>query len=301
MSIPGYQSNLGSTSDFTLTRNELIELAHKVVGVLEPDNVLDAEMLSDGNKLLNMRVREVDASGRWRWTVQESYHLPLAANTNIYTPDNKLPDNIAELHSVVYRDSSGFDSAPLKIVKAEGYEEIQNKFEVGPPQKVYLTENIVLGARSLYIWPMLGTITTMSAVNGQETPTPLVYGCIAPHTGAAVSQPTVGANWKMYWQQMSGVAGTTWSSGANYTSPQLLRLLYRRPLYDFDESGNTPDFPLAWPRLLLYLLAEDVGRLWGVPKDDIDGAIAAAKGSYDNIFPGVKAKSNTRHNKVKYF
>lgn len=297
----GQQIPTGQTADYTVTRNKLIEMAHKIVGVLEPDQVLDGEMLSDGLELLNMRVRETDASGKWRWTVQEAYHMPLQARTCIYTSMNGLPTNIAELHAVCYRSASGLDSPPLKILKAEGYEEISNKLQVGEPCAVYLTEDTNLAARSLYVWPMLDTITAMSAVTGQETPVPLVYGCVVPHQGAAVNRPTTGANWKMFWQYMAGVSGAAWQASATYTSPQLLRLLYRRPLYDFDLADNQPDFPMSWPRLLLFLLAEDVGRIWGVPKEEIDSCIMAAKGSYDNIFLGVKAKSNTRHNKVKFY
>ena len=55
----------------TITRDKLIEMAYKAIGVLEPGQVLDGEQLNDGVSVLTMIVREVDASQKWRWTIDE--------------------------------------------------------------------------------------------------------------------------------------------------------------------------------------------------------------------------------------
>ena len=83
----------------TITRDKLIEMAYKAIGVLEPGQVLDGEQLNDGVSVLTMIVREVDASQKWRWTIDEAVHVPLVRGVFLYAIDNGLPSNITELMS----------------------------------------------------------------------------------------------------------------------------------------------------------------------------------------------------------
>ena len=287
----------GTTADYTCTRDKLIEMALKVIGILEPGQSISGEDLQDGNELLSMLIRETDESGRWRWTIGAASHLTLAANTCVYDSSNGLPTNIAELLTVAYRDSAGRDSPPLRILKAETYETITDKVRTGSPTAVYLTEDITLASRRLYIWPMLSAIATGSVVTGTDA---AAYKCIIPHTGATVNRPTTGANWRMYWEA-GGSGAVAWAADTVYTNTEQLRLTFRRPIYDFDSASDTPDFPLQWPRLLMYKLAFDLGDLYGIPESERDRMIKKAKGSFDDIFQSVKARSNTRHNKVTFY
>lgn len=287
----------GTTADFTLTRDQMIALAHKFIGVLEQGQVLDGEQLQDGIEILSLLVRETDGAGTWRWTINAAGHLTLAAKTSVYDSANGLPTTIAELLTVGFRDSTGVDSPNLKILKAEGYESIGNKNHVGTPNAVYLTEHTALASRVLYVWPTLASIATQSVVTGTDA---LAYKCIAPHEGAAVNRPITGANWKMYWE-LGGSAPAAWASGTAYTAPQQLRMLYRRPIYDFDTAADTPDFPIQWPRMLVFKLAFDLGHIYGIPIEERNIMIASAKAAYDDIFPSVKVKSNTKHHKASYF
>lgn len=287
----------GTTYDYTCSRDKIIEIAHKIIGVLEPGQVLDADQLQDGIELLSMQVRETDQSGRWRWTIGAASHVTLAANTFVYDSSNGLPTNIAELLTVVYRDAGGKDSEPLKILKAETYEEIPDKLYVGDPKAVYLTEDITLAIRRLYVWPMRSSVATQSVVTGTDAN---AYKCIYPHAGATVNRPITGANWRMLWE-LGGSGAVAWGSGTNYTNTEQLRLTYRRPIFDFDAADDTPDFPIQWPRLLVYQLAFDLGDIYSIPIEERNLMIAKVKGSFDNIYPSVKAKQNTRHNKARYF
>lgn len=287
----------GTTADYTCTRDKLIEMALKVIGVLEPGQAVGGEDLLDCEEILSMVVRETDQSGRWRWTVEEATHLTLAANTCVYDSSNGLATNIAELLTVCFRDSTGKDSEPLSILKAESYETISDKNYVGTPRAVYLTEEIALASRRLYLWPMLSSVADQSVVIGTDAAS---YKCIYKHTGATVNKPVTGANWRMMWEA-GGSGAVAWAADTEYTNTEQLRMVYRRPLYDFDTASDTPDFPIQWPRLLMYKLAFDLGDLYGIPVEERNHMIAKAKGSFDDIFPSVKAKQNTRHNKVRYF
>ena len=286
----------GTTADFTLTRDQLIELGYKLIGVLPPGETLDGELLEDGKKVLGLVIRETDAAGRWRWTIDVASTLTLVANTFRYTSSNGLPTNIAELVKVMYRDSQANDR-PVSILRAEGYESIERKIQAGDPEAVYLTENIVLASRELYVVPAPSTVNTQSVVTGSDANT---YKCIQAHTADSDNEPVTGANWRLYWE-LGGSGPSTWTDGDAYTAPELLRLLFRRPIYDFDSASDTPDFPISWPRLMVYKFAYDLADYWRIPADEAQKFIEKAKGAYNDLFVSTKAKSTTLHNKARYF
>lgn len=286
----------GATSDFTLTRDELIELGYKLIGVLPPGEPLDGELLEDGKKVLGLVVRETDSAGRWRWTIDVASTLTLVANTFRYTSSNGLPTTIADLVKVMYRDSQANDH-PVEILRAEGYEAIQRKIQTGDPEGVYLTDNIVLASRELYVVPMLSSVNTQSVVTGSDAS---VYKCIQAHTADTTNEPVTGDNWRLYWE-LGGSGPSVWAEDEAYTAPQLLRLLFRRPLYDFDAASDTPDFPISWPRLMVYKFAYDLADYWGIPSERADRMIKKAQGAYDDLFVSARAKSTNLHHKAEYF
>lgn len=279
-----------------ISRNKLIELAHKIIGVLEPGQPLDGEQLQDGIDLLTLIVNETDAAGRHRWTIDEAKHVPVTASTFIYGIDQGLPGNISELLTAYYRDSNGRD-VPLDIFKAEQYEAIVDKVQLGDPKAVYLTESTDLSLRQLHTWPSPSSAETQSLIEG--------FRCIRTHTAEASNEPTTGANQRLFWEPGGGGADA-WVAGTLYTASPQIRLLYRRPINDFVSSDSTPDFPLPWPRLIMFKLADDLGSMYTIPMEERDRMIAKAKGSFDDIFRSTKAKGGRAGNqrrgyRAKYF
>lgn len=59
---------IGTTASFTVTRNELVELALSEIGVSEPQN----EDMALGIKLLNAMIRNLDAHGTWLWAISNT-------------------------------------------------------------------------------------------------------------------------------------------------------------------------------------------------------------------------------------
>jgi len=287
---------VGTTADFTLNRDQLITLGYQMIGLLPPGETLPGAELDIGKQVLGLIVRETDAAGRWRWTIDVATSLTLVANTFRYTSSNGLPTNIAELVSVMYRDQ-GANDLPVKILTAEGYEALPRKIESGDPEYVYLTQGISLTSREMYVNPTLSAVNTQSVVTGSDAS---AYKCIQSHTASTDNKPITGANWRLYWE-LGGSGPVTWTDGDDYEAPQQLRLLYRRPIYDFDTASDTPDFPIQWPRLLLYKFAFDLGDYWGVPESECNKYISKAKGAYDDLFVSNKAKSTNIHNKTRYF
>jgi hypothetical protein len=287
----------GASANFTCNRDKLILLAHKLIGVIEEGQALSGDQIDDGINLLGLIVREQDAAGRWRWTVGEAKHLSLAANVCRYSVDNGLPRNIAELLEVHYRNAYGKDTR-LNILKAENYERIEDKMQAGEPCAVYLSENMSLANRVLFVWPLLSSVVAESIVGGDVNG---IFKCIYPHTGATVNRPTNGPNWPMMWEEIESGASVSWVNGTTYSSAQQLRLVYRRPIADFDSASDIPDFPLEWPRQILYRLAFDLADMYGIPGEERQLLIRKAQGAADDIAPMQRNKSNTKHNKARYF
>ena len=293
----GYQDNLSGTSSFTITRDTIIRLAFQNVKVLAPGESLTAEELDEGNTRLNLIIREIDESGKWYWTVQTAFHLPLQANVGVYDGNTGLPTNLAELKSVSYRSANGIDSEPLKILTPEGYESISNKMDTGETQAVYLTNDSILEQRKLFVWPITSTVTAQSTVLGTDNNS---YRCIYPHTSSAVTQPTTGANWRMVWELGTG-ATTTWATNTAYTMAESLRIVARRPIFAMTEAEHVADFPAQFQRLLVDRLTQDLAQPYSLPTDEQAVIASRIQGTFIDIFASTKPKTNDIHNKTLYF
>jgi hypothetical protein len=281
----------GTSTYLHVNRDRLIYLAYGLIGKVEEEQNLTGEQLEIGKDVLTLLVRQTDHAGRWRWTIEEASHVPLVANVYSYTADNGLPSNIAEPLTATFRDANGKDT-PIDILKAEMWEKIVDKTLAGVPKYVYITDVADITLRTMYTWPTVSAAATQSLING--------YRCIRSHTSSPTSEPVSGPNWRVFWEP-GGEGADLWATETAYTAPPQIRLLYRRPLVDFVTPNDTPDFPLQWPRLLLYQLAHDLGDFYGIPLEERKLLIAKAKGAADDIFPSMKAKSTTIHNKAKYF
>lgn len=293
----GQIGTLAATSDFTLTRDQLIRAAFEEAKVIAEGEALTPEQLNIGIVRLGLIVRELDGAGNWVWTRQEAAHLSLKSGVGVYDVNAGLPMNISEIVSIVYRSSAGHDSAPLKILTADAYERIPDKLMHGEPCAVYLTNQFQLERRRLYIWPFPLIVTAQSMVIGSDGNH---YKCIYPHESSSVDRPVMGENWRMVWE-LSGGAVSNWASGSAYTVAESMRMVIKRPIFDFDAAGNTPDFPMQWSRMLMLRVALDVGSVYGASPSTLDAIAAKIKGAFTDIFPSTRPQTNNIHNKTQYF
>lgn len=66
-----------------------------------------------------------------------------------------------------------------------------------------------------------------------------------------------------YDPQLSAGVLYVWPTGS--TNDKILNLTFKRPIEDFDQLSNSPDFPQEWYLALVYNLASMVGDLYGMP------------------------------------
>lgn len=287
---------VGTTADFKLTRDEIIELAFQWVGKLAEGEALEGEQLKVGQKVLNLIIRETDDGGKWLWTITDVVTVVLVANQFIYQSAHGVPTNISHLEMVTYRDSSARDHH-VDILTVEGYESIEQKIASGEPESVYLTDVIDIALKKLFVHPMLSTVNTQDEVVGTDTNN---YRCIQKHQADSTNQPITGANYLLYWEQ-GGSSGGVWATGTQYVAPELLRLTYHRPLFDFDLASDTSDLPISWPRALVLRLASDLGDIYKIPLDERAWVTSKGQAAIKDLKPRTIKKPTTLNNKAKYF
>lgn len=290
----------GTTSDFALKRNEVLELAYQDIGVLRPGGTMTADMLQEGIRRLNLIIREEDARGMREnknlWALDERT-LQLQANGFIYDVANDgLASGIVELVSAFYRDTTG-DDIPLKIIQAEQYEAITDKNDSGDPQQVYLKRDKDLACQLLYVWPAPSSVGTTSEVIGSDGKN---YRCITGHTSATITKPITGTSYRVYWEQ-AGSSGSAWVTATAYTNGELIRYVIKRPLYDFDNASDNPDMPQGWGRYLSKRLAFDMSASYHLVLDERQMLKAEYMDARAEIFPNTQPDGLEFHMKHQYF
>lgn len=286
----------GSTFDHTITRDQLIGLAIKDCHGLEHGEVPDGTMLEDGIMELGLLVRELDDQDI-HVHAQQTDTLALVANQRVYASADGLPTDIRDLIMVRYRDGVALDN-PVSILDRQQYESVRDKYRLGDPSAVFLTEELALSSRSLYVVGMLSTVNTQSVVTGTDAS---AYRCIKGHVADALNRPVTGANWRLYWE-LGGSGPSAWVSATQYTAPQLLRLTSERPLYDFDSASDNPDVPGSHANYLRYLLAARIGSGYGCLASEITWFENMADKIYMKTFKkAMRRKTTDIHNKARFF
>lgn len=287
---------VGTTSDATMTRNAIVEAAYKKIGVLADGETLSGGLLTDGITGLNNIVRELDVSGKWLWAIAANpSSLTLAASQWAYTSsDSTFPTTMLELVAAHYRDSQAQDW-PLQIYTTEQYQNIVNKLDIGDPKAVYLTENITVASKTLFVWPTLASVSSQSSVTGTDSAS---WKCIRSHTSDSTNRPITGASYLQYWE--SGGSAATWVTATSYTAPQQIKLRFKRKLFDFDTTSDTPDFPQQWNRLLIYKLAHDLADESSLNLQERAFLDAKAERAYEKIFRTIRPNTTNYRNKASY-
>jgi len=243
----------GTTTDFALTRNELIELGYAKIGKLAPGGSLDEDQLERGIKALNLIIKKEDNRGveknKHLWAMNTD-HLILQADKFLYGVQEGLSPSILRLETVVFRGTDGDDES-MDIVTVAQHEAKIDKNETGDPSKL----RFVLGRRpqenQFWVLPNPSSIGTTSTVAGTDS---LSYSCIQGHTSALQNRPISGTDWPMFWKEW-GTGTTAWVASTAYTNGELIRYVFRQPLFEFNKHSDNPDMPLGWDNFLIYSLA----------------------------------------------
>ncbi len=289
----------GTTSDFLMTRDDLVSAALRKITRLKGSESPSAVILTNAVEALNVIIRQEDLKNTRQskdlWAMTES-HLILVANQVTYSSSDGLETNIRDIDSASYRDANG-DDVPVKIIAKAQYEAIQNKNDTGDVQKIYLTEDRLLSSRVMHIWPAVASVGTTSEVTGTDA---LNYSCIMGHESANLNKPITGSDYSLYWRQ-TGSSGSAWVTGTDYANGKILRYSYKKPLFDFDSATDNPDMPSGWNKFLIFQLASDLGPEHGIDLETQKIIDFRAKGAREELFGSTVEVTTDIHNKGVFF
>ena len=289
----------GTTSDFLMTRDDLVSAALRKITRLKGSESPSAVILTNAVEALNVIIRQEDLKNTRQskdlWAMTES-HLILVANQVTYSSSDGLETNIRDIDSASYRDANG-DDVPVKIIAKAQYEAIQNKNDTGDVQKIYLTEDRLLSSRVMHIWPAVASAGTTSEVTGTDA---LNYSCIMGHESANLNKPITGSDYSLYWRQ-TGSSGSAWVTGTDYSNGKILRYSYKKPLFDFDSATDNPDMPSGWNKFLIFQLASDLGPEHGIDLETQKIIDFRAKEARQELFGSTVEVTTDIHNKGVFF
>lgn len=142
------------SSVYTVTKEDIIEEALELCGVLAADEEPSSADISSVGRSLNMLIKAWQTEGINIWAVTE-LEVPLEEDKKMYTigPDQDIDVDWRPIRIVdgVYRNSDDID-IPLNIWSREEYWLLSDKESEGVPLNVYLNRRVDHG--ELYVWQL---------------------------------------------------------------------------------------------------------------------------------------------------
>jgi len=133
--------------DFKANRTQIIEQAFRIVGVLEPGDVLTGEQEEEGVFVLNEIIKSWQSEGVYVWN-QQWLNTTLSADTAAY--DLSTDPAVVAIEQAYYRtDATGTDH-PIEIISWDKYTEISDKSSSGHPTAL----TIDYANDKFYVWPV---------------------------------------------------------------------------------------------------------------------------------------------------
>lgn len=273
--------------DFNVTRNQIIRQALLLCGGVEEDETVSFPAQEDAALMLNAYVKLITKRQPLFGTVDVT--IPLYDLKRSYTigpggnKDINRPLNVTQARRLV-RGSTV--ETPIFKVSRQEYMELPTKDSQSPVNQFYYDPQLGLGV--LYVWGVSNTLST-SLVDGVSdfwtdspaTPGEYYYNPMSipssPYflftDGTEMAQGTLGSlgdnEWAygdqdtlgqdtIYVKLASGIDPDWGASGSlKYlaTDPDKIICTTHRPLEDFDNANDNPDFPQEAQLMLMYKLA----------------------------------------------
>jgi hypothetical protein len=146
---------ISGSTDFSITRDQLIEGALRICGVIAPGETPSALQYTGAAEALNMIVKAWQSDGMPLWAISE-HTITLIAGTNTYSITPKL----LKVTQAINRNSDSSIDIPMRIVTRDEYNRLGNKTSAGNP--ILLWANPNLDSTTVKVYP---TPTTVEAAD----------------------------------------------------------------------------------------------------------------------------------------
>lgn len=146
-------STSGST-DFTVTRDQLIAGALRAAGAISQGETPTATQVTEASEALNMFVKELQADGMPLWAIKQ-YSVTLTA-TSTYTigagATVNTPKPLKVLQAFLHNTSTNVD-VPMTILTRDEYNRLGNKTSEGSPIQLFYEPLLTTGVMHLFPVP----------------------------------------------------------------------------------------------------------------------------------------------------
>lgn len=297
--VPPTTSN---SSNFSVTRDDIIRDALETMGFTEFGDGIDPNIIESSARKLNMMVKAWMASGAHLWAMSEAtlfltpgvatYSLgPTGAHcSNAYVQSSLSVDTLAGATALQLSSITGMNAGDnIGILLAD--QSIQWTTIVGAPGvstniAAALTGNASAGAVVFTYTARINRPQRIDADGAywrspQGSDTPVFMFSRDEYAQLANKRSGPGKVVQAYYNpQLTLGLLSVWPTPDSATD--VLRFWYERPLEDFDAGEDAPDFPIEWARALYLGLAAELSMnpRFKVSIPDRDRITAAATGAY---------------------
>lgn len=149
-----------NSTDFNLTRNELIAGALRILGVVGEGQTPTTDQYTTGSEALNYLIKAWELQGVPIWAIkntditlvagQADYEIGLGKATNVAKP--------LKIYQAFRRTTSNID-IPQTILSQQQYNMLGNKTSSGPPSQLYYNAQRDYGILSVFPVPSSADVT----------------------------------------------------------------------------------------------------------------------------------------------
>jgi len=164
------------SSTYTVTRDQIITLALRKLGVLEIGSSPDADTVANASMSLNLLIKQFSTDGLKLWKVSELI-VPLTANKTSYilggssstlmydtqAPTVAITDKPLKVIQGFYRNNQSTPpiDTPVMIVSKQEYNVLGSKFSTGTANTLFYDTKALNGILYVYLTPDLNAQTNI--------------------------------------------------------------------------------------------------------------------------------------------
>lgn len=164
------------SSTYTVTRDQIISKALRLLGVLEIGATPDADTVSNASMSLNLFIKQMSTEGLKLWKNTELI-IPLTTNQTTYTlggststlmydslaPTVAITDKPLKAIQGFYRNlqTTPYIDIPLMLISKQEYNVLGSKFSTGTSNSIFYDSKKLNGILYVYLTPDLNTSTNM--------------------------------------------------------------------------------------------------------------------------------------------
>lgn len=264
---------VSGTNTFTLTKNQVIEMAFARIGVISEGAALTNYQINRGSQLLNTMIKSWLAKGFRLWKTERGYLFPDTAS-NTYILDGSTANATTAYFPTTLSADASSGATTISVTSATGFaasffvgvvlddNTIFWTTEVGAPSGTTITLNNTLtgsasSGNAVYVYETkLGRLENI--INAQvqlNTTTQIPLQILSRDTYDALSlKGLTGITNKIYHDKQ-----LTYSIIKLFTQPSstgyIVNFTWQKQFYDMTNPTDTFDFPVEWLNALYLNLA----------------------------------------------